>query len=212
MPSTSRHQCLIYEGSPARHLTALTALIRQKLSDNYRCLYLNSPPMVAGLRSYLYAAGVDVPKEVVKGQLVLSSDRGHLKNGSFDIDWMLTLLNDAVDQALKDGYQGILASGDMSWEFGPEKNFSKLLEYEWRLEELFEEQPTLSGICQYHADTLPREVMRHGLISHESIFINETLSRLNSHYMNRKSFNVHSPHHADIDRTINSLCNSPTTQ
>jgi hypothetical protein len=83
--------------------------------------------MVAGMRSYLYAAGVDVPKAVMEGRLVLSSDRGHLNNGSFDIDRMLTLLNEAVAQALKDRYQGLWVTGDMSWEFGPEKGFSKLM-------------------------------------------------------------------------------------
>jgi hypothetical protein len=207
MPHDSRHQCLIYEGSPARHLTALTALIRQHLNKNYRCLYLNSPPMVAGMRSYLYAAGVDVPKAVMEGKLVLSSDRGHLNNGSFDIDRMLTLLNEAVAQALKDGYQGLWVTGDMSWEFGPEKGFSKLMEYEWRLEELFHAQPALSGICQYHADTLPPEVMKTGLMTHQSIFINETLSQLNAHYFSRKSSAAHLPSNADLDTVITRLCN-----
>jgi hypothetical protein len=207
MQHTPRHQCLIYKGSPAPHLPGFTALIRQKLSENHRCLYLNSPPMVAGMRSYLYAAGVDVPQEVMKGRLILSSDRGHLKNGSFDIDRMLTLLNEAVGLALKDGYQGLWATGDMSWEFGPEKSFSKLMEYEWRLEGLFQTQPALSGICQYHADTLPHEVMRQGLMTHQAIFINDTLSRLNAHYISAKSSTAHRPSHADIDSVINRLYN-----
>jgi hypothetical protein len=163
--------------------------------------------MVAGMRSYLYAAGVDVPKAVMEGRLVLSSDRGHLNNGSFDIDRMLTLLNEAVAQALKDRYQGLWVTGDMSWEFGPEKGFSKLMEYEWRLEELFHAQPTLSGICQYHADTLPREAMRTGLMTHQAIFINETLSRLNAHYFSRKSSAAHLLSNADLDTVITSLCN-----
>lgn len=132
-----RHQCLVYEGSPAPHLPGLAALLRQKLRENYRCLYLNSPPMVAGMRSYLFAAGMDVPKEVTKGGLVLSSDTMHLLNGRFYSDRMLRMLDDAVEEALKDGYRGLWATGDMSWEFGPEKDFSKLLEYEWRLEEFF---------------------------------------------------------------------------
>ena len=34
-------------------------------------------------------------------------------------------------RALDDGYSGLWATGDMSWEFGPAKDFSMLLEYEW---------------------------------------------------------------------------------
>lgn len=182
MPEMPRHQCLVYEGSPAAHLPALVSFIRLKLKENNRCLYLNSPPMVAGLRSYLFAVGVDVPKEIANGSLVLSSDTGHLQNGGFSIDRMLGILNDAVTQAMNDGYQGLLATGDMSWEFGPERNFSKLLEYERRLEELFRKYPTICGICQYHKDTLPAETVRQGILIHPAIFINETLSRLNPAY------------------------------
>ncbi len=69
---------MIYEGSPAKHLPGLSQLIKEKLRANHRCLYLNSPPMVAGIRSYLAAAGIDVAEEVKNGSLVLSSDSGHL--------------------------------------------------------------------------------------------------------------------------------------
>jgi hypothetical protein len=48
---------------------------------------------------------------------------------------MLRTLEQTLDQALNDRYEGLWASGDMDWEFGPEKDFSKLLEYEWQLEE-----------------------------------------------------------------------------
>lgn len=160
-------------------------MAEQKLKENNRCLYLNSPTMVAGFRSYLFARGVDVSKEITKGSLVTSSDDKHLVDGRFDIDLMLSMLTEAVDKALNDGYCGLWATGDMSWEFGPEKDFSKLLEYEWRLEELFNKQPSLSGICQYHSERLPQEAMMHGIQTHREIFINETLSRVNPHYSER---------------------------
>jgi len=206
MQPLPRHQCLIYEGSPAAQLPVLAAVIRKKLKENKRCLYLNSPPMVAGLRSYLFAAGVDVPAEVQQGSLVLSSDSGHLHNELFDIDRMVSLLNGAVSKALDDGYEGVWATGDMSWEFGPKKDFSKLLEYEWRLEELFHQQPTLSGMCQYHTDSLPSNVVRQGVLTHQAVFINDTLSRLNSHYVRRESFHAELEVSAEVDDAVKVLC------
>ena len=211
MPQDPRHQCLVYEGSPAPQLSALSTVIRQKLDENYRCLYLHSPSMVAGMRSYLFAAGIDVTKEILEGSLMLSSTNAHLLEGRFNIDRMIGMLEEAVQQALQDGYRGLWASGDLSREFGPEKNFSKLLDYEWRLEELFQTQPALSGICQYHADTLPPEVMRHGLVTHPSLFINQTLSRLNPHYVERKSFALQSSNTPTLDQTITGLCTVPDT-
>ena len=205
MSQVSRHQCFVYKGSPAPHLPGLSALIRQKLNENYRCLFLHSPAMVTGMRSYLFAAGSEVTKEIVKGSLVLSSSNAHLVEGCFIIDRMLGMLENALHQALHDGYQGLWATGDMSREFGPERNFSKLLEYEWRLEQLLQAHPALSGVCQYHADTLPHDVLRDGLLTHPSFYINETLSRVNPHYVERKAFNSPAYNSAGLDETITGL-------
>ena len=177
-----RHQCLVYEGAPSRQLPALAATMRQMLAANYRCLYLNSPVMVAGISSYLAAQGVDVAHEVSKTRLVLSSDQSHLSGENFAVDKMIGKLEYAVVQALRDGYQGLWATGDMSWEFGSERNLQKLLGYERQLEELFRRQPQLCGICQYHGDLLPHEILRQSLMTHRAVFINETLSRINPQY------------------------------
>jgi len=180
---------MIYDGSPANRLRSIATCILAKLGANYRCLYLNSPPMVAGLRSYLAAAGVDVAGEVRRGSLILTSDQTHLLEDHFDPARMLGMIEEAIRRSLSDGYRGLFATGDMSWEFGPERNFEKLLEYEQGLEELFVRYPHLSGICQYHQDTLPLDAVRTGLYSHRALFVNETLSRMN-------------PHHADADLLV----------
>lgn len=178
---------MIYKGAPSRHLQALAVVAGQKLKENRRCLYLDTPPMVAGMRCYLSAVRVDVEQEAAKGSLVLSSDRSHLVDGRFDVDAMLRMLEDTVSQALRDGYAGLWAAGDMTWELGPQNDFSKLMEYEWRLEEAFQKHPQLCGICMYHRDTLPTEALAVGLESHRSVFINETLSRVNPHYVQADS-------------------------
>ena len=174
---------MIYEGAPSHYLPALAATIRDKLADNHRCLYLNSQPMVAGMRSYLSACGVDVAACVRKGSLVLSSSHDHLLDGEFDGDRMLGLLVDAVEQASKDGYKGLWATGDMSWQFGPRGDFRQLLDYEMKLEKYFRTEARLSGVCQYHADTLPSDVMKKAEILHQSVFISATLSRVNPSYL-----------------------------
>src|SRR5579863_103980 len=205
MDPASRHQCLIYEGPPSRHLPALANLIRQKLNQNIRCLYLDSPVMVAGLRCYLAAAGIDVAQELAKAGLVLSSEQRHLSKGCFDVDRMMHTLDDSLQQALNDGYSGLWATGDMTWELGPQKDFAKLLEYEWRLEEFIREHPALGGICQYHADTLPRAVLQQGLTTHQSIFVNETLSRINPHYRYPESYGDQVAMNPELEAVIDRL-------
>lgn len=141
----SRHQCMIYEGSPSKILHSLAAIIYGKLKDGYRCLYLNSTPMVAGMSSTLASINVDLKTEIEKGSLVLSSEPVS-PDGIFETKYMLTKLEDLLEQALHDGYKGLWASGDMTWEFGRTNDFSKLLEYELGLEEIFHRRKELCGM------------------------------------------------------------------
>jgi hypothetical protein len=180
--SESRHQCLIYEGAPSGQLPALAAMVKRKLGENHRCAYLNSRPMVAGMRSCLSGMGIDIGHEVSRGRLVLSSEPVG-PWGRFDEDVMLQKLEGDLDQALKDGYDGFWVTGDMTWEFGHESNFVKLMNYEHRLEELMQRRPELGGICQYHRDTLPADVPDKALLTHRTVFVNATLSYVNSKYV-----------------------------
>ena len=158
------------------------------------------------MRSCLWAAGVYVSEEVAKASLILSSEQNHLVDGQFDIDLMIHMLQDQVEQALKDGYRGLWAVGDMTWELGSEKNFEKLIEYEWRLEEYFRKQPALSGVCQYHVDTMPAEAAKQGLLTHPALFFNETLSRMNPCFVEPRSNTENAASDFTVDEVMSYLC------
>jgi len=207
MKQTSRHQCIIYAGAPSQKLSTMAAAMVQKMNDGYRCLYMNSASMVAGMRSCLASMGIDVPSLLAEKRIVLSSEPVS-EDEDFDIGQMLQKLEDMLDEALKDGYKGLWASGDMTWELGSEKNFEKLLEYESKLEALFQRRKELHGICQYHYDTLPAEVLRHGLVMHRTVFINETLSRLNPHFISSGLPTATTAANPLLDEMIAELCQS----
>lgn len=199
----SRHQCQIYEGAPSATLPATAATIDQKLKENLRCMYLNSPPMTASLRDYLSSAGIDVEQRIAEGALILSSEQEHLAGGRFDADRMLNMLERAIDQAVGDGYKGLWACGDMAWELGRRYDADQLLEYEWKLEGIFRRRPELSGICQYRADTVPRDLIKYGLAAHRAIFVSATLSRINPHYL--APFTKSAPH-PELGDIVDELC------
>lgn len=177
----SRHKCLIYDGHPSEQLPVIVPLLMDGLHQNRRCLYLGDPQMLQMVDSALADKGVDVGRETRRGALVFSSDRSHLRNG-FDPYSMVGMLTDLTDDALRDGFQGLCATGDMMWELGSEKNFDLLLEYEALLEQLFREKP-ISGICQYHRKTVPGHAIREALLAHRSVYIGDELNHDNLFYI-----------------------------
>ncbi|HYI78914.1 MAG TPA: MEDS domain-containing protein, partial [Chryseolinea sp.] len=95
--------------------------------------------------------------------------------------------------------------GDMTWEFGPAKDFSKLMEYEMGLEEMFRRRTELCGICQYHHDTLPQDAMRQSLLIHPTLVINETLKFMNPYYL-KSNWPTDLNTNKKLDGTIGELC------
>jgi MEDS: MEthanogen/methylotroph, DcmR Sensory domain len=173
---------MVYDGPAGRHLRPISRTVRDKLIDHYRCIYLNSEPMIAEFRTYLAAAGVDVELELRQSNLILSSERPHLVRGRFEIRVMLETLQTALDRALSDGYIGLWATGDMTWEMGRDHDVMKLLQYEWRLERFIQSHPQFGGVCQYHVNSFPMGLLDQAVALHPEIYVNETLSILNAKY------------------------------
>lgn len=210
MPSSvkpaPRHQCLFHDGASPRQLSALATVARTKLERNYRCMYFDSFTAIAAMRQALEAAGVHVEREVVEGRLLLCADRKHLAGGYFDPDRMIRSLEIAYEEALNDGFEGLWASGDMAWELGPRMDYSGLLEYEQRLERFMEQNAAMSGICQYHVSTLSRAALRHGLLTHQSLFFSENLSMVNPYFLEPQSSVQKTAHPLLLDAAIGRLC------
>jgi hypothetical protein len=155
--------------------------LKEGLRSNWRCLYLGSPDMVQMIDGGLRQTGVDITSEMKRGALLFSSERSYLENGSFDPRAMINGLCELIDGAVRDGFEGLCATGDMKWELGPDENFNLLMEYEALLERVFRDKP-LMGICQYHRDVIPPRTLREALLSHRSAYIGHTLNRDNLFY------------------------------
>jgi signal transduction histidine kinase len=178
----SRHKCLIYDGDPSEQLPVVVPLLKDGLETNWRCLYLGDPQMVRMVDGALAAHGVDTGRETTRGALVLSSGRDHLAGGQFDPRAMIAGLRAMIDGAVRDGFEGLCATGDMRWELGDDGNFDRLLEYEALLEQVFHERP-LRGICQYRRDVIPAPAVRDALLTHRSTYIGDVLNRDNLFYI-----------------------------
>lgn len=179
--TAGRHRCLIYEGDPSEQFPVIVPLMKEALREGRRCLYLGDPAMIVRLGRALDSAGVDTGREAGRGALVFSSDRSYLSHG-FEPAAMVGMLRGLVESALRDGFSGLWASGDMRWELEDDANFARLGEYEARLEKAFDDLP-LSGVCQYHRHTVPPDALRAAFLAHRSVYVGQTLHADNFYYL-----------------------------
>ncbi|HXG55051.1 MAG TPA: MEDS domain-containing protein, partial [Vicinamibacterales bacterium] len=124
------HLCMYYDSTEQRS-AVVAEYVRLGLEKNERCLCVADEQALPGIVLALSRAGVEVPHERRRGRLLLLSPRdAHLQGGRFDAEGMMTLLDDAVEQAVDDGFNGLRAVGDMSWILDGVPGTDRVFEYE----------------------------------------------------------------------------------
>lgn len=175
------HICTLY-ASPEEQLKAAVEYIKAGLGRGERCLYICGEHTPTELRAALRAAGVAVKAEEARGALLLVTKLdGHLKGGHFGAEKMISLLRQAVQDALDAGFAGLCAAGDMGWVMDGAPGTEELAEYESRLNEFFANNKAL-GLCQYNRTTLPHEFLDHCIATHPVVRMEGPIGLRNPFY------------------------------
>lgn len=188
MPTTPRivyqqgdHVCTLFS-SPEEQQTAAIEYIRQGLERRERCLYVCGEQTPDEFRRALTAAGIDAATEEQRGALVLlTKEHGHLKGGTFSASRMIGLLREAVESALKDGFEGLCAAGDMTWILDEAPGSEEFAEYEALLNHFYTTNRAL-GLCQYNRRRLPAAILDHGMATHPVVRIDGPILLTNPFY------------------------------
>ncbi len=142
------HLCCIYE-TEEEHRAALTPLLRQGLERREKVLYIVDNHTTEAILDYLRADGVDVEPYLASGQLAMRTrDDTYVKDGNFDPDAMIALLQERTKQALTDGYTALRVTSEMTWSLRDPPGSERLIEYEAKANHLFPDNQCLA-ICQY---------------------------------------------------------------
>lgn len=199
------HVCTLY-ASPQEQLAAAIEYIRGGLARGERCLYVCGEHTPQELRAALLDSGIDVAAEEARGALVLvTKHEAHLKGGSFSPDNMISLLHQAVMEALDAGFSGLCAAGDMSWVLDEAPGTENLAEYESRLNEFYANHRAL-GLCQYNRSTLPPVMLDHCIATHPVIRIEGPIALENPFYEQpRQAIGRKAAHPRRLVRKMHSL-------
>ncbi len=180
------HACFSVR-SRKEQVLVTSEFIRIGLERNESCLFLGDPVLVAKVADALSDAGVDLRGEAQRGALLLRSERDYLVDGRLESKAMVVCLLKAVSEAVKAGFAGLRATGDVLWELGTEVDVRTLLEYEPALDAAFVGKKFL-GLCQYKENSFSPKYLRNMLLSHPKVVTDGNVHQENRYYKCVESF------------------------
>jgi hypothetical protein len=114
----------------------------------------------------LRGRGVDVHAESRRGGLaILDASAAYLVHGSFEPERTMKVFNDAIEQALGDGFTGLRAAADMTWALSVPDAAEHLIVYEALLRTLFATCRG-TGLCLYDRSRMPLSILNGALVTH----------------------------------------------
>ena len=165
------HLCILYK-TEEEHRRVFTEFLRQGLERNEKILYIINAHSADTILKYLKSDGIAIEEYRKKGQItILTADESYTKEGIFDPDKMIQMLQKETDTALEQGYAALRVTGEMSWALRNLPGSERLIEYENNLNDFFPTAQCLA-ICQYNMEKFEADILLQVVHTHPFIIIN----------------------------------------
>ncbi|WP_257449664.1 MEDS domain-containing protein [Archangium lipolyticum] len=135
--------------SPEEEYEVLRSYIKEGIDAGEKTVHICDPCRRQEHLKYLEQMGIPTDDCTRTGQLeVLGWNEAYLKNGRFDSETMMALLEELVMTSRAEGFSRIRMMGHMEWAIDERPGLEQVLEYEARVNHLLNrlEQP---AICVY---------------------------------------------------------------
>ncbi|RKD97071.1 MEDS domain-containing protein [Halopiger aswanensis] len=196
------HFALIYD-SPDDQFAAVVPFLRQGLERGERCVYVTDEDSVDAVRTALRDGGIDVDAAVASGALVIETFQDtYLRNGSFDVDEMMSFYGDVIDETVAE-YEGFRLAAEMSWILESDVAIEETMAYESKVNALFDDEDAVA-VCQYDRNRFPPEIIRDVVRVHPHLIYDDTVCH-NFYYTPPEEFcGPNQPAH-ELDRMLGTL-------
>ena len=169
------HICCLYN-SEEQLVSTVAGFLAEGLARNERCWYVPSGVETAAVRAAMKRRGIDVAAESRRSALQFLDSNDAYIRGGFDPEQTMQLFNEAIEQALSDGFNGFRAAADMSWALAIGDGTESLIAYEALLKMLFASAPA-TGLCLYDRRRMPLQVVNGVLLTHPVVAVASGFAR-----------------------------------
>ncbi len=157
------HVCCIYSNH-AELAETVADFLAAGLRRNERCWYVASHREDRDVRAALRVRQIDVRNEIERGALrVIKATDAYLIDGKFNPEETVRVFNNAIEEALADGFSGFRAAAEMSWAL--DGGLDRVIVYEALLRTTFAACRVI-GLCLYHRKRMPVAIINGALATH----------------------------------------------
>ena len=130
---SQRHICAFFHSRDEEY-RALLPFIREGIERGEKAFHIVGPHLLEDHRHRLREAGIDTDTASARGQLVVKRwQDAYLRDGHFDQDRMLALIEEVLSSGPKEGYSLTRLVAHMEWALEDFPGVNDLVEYETRL-------------------------------------------------------------------------------
>ncbi|SDQ89996.1 MEDS domain-containing protein [Halopelagius longus] len=196
------HLALIYE-SKTEQYAAVVPYLRQGIERGERCMCVIDDSTEAELLAALRGAGIDADAAVESGQLTFHTvEETYLRDGTFEPDGMIDIYGEIIEET-KAEYPALRISAEISWLAEGGTPLEKFMEYESRINELFDEEDCIA-LCQYDRRSFPSETIRDVIRTHPHLIYDGTVCH-NFYHVPPEDFFDPDDAEQEVDRMMGTL-------
>jgi hypothetical protein len=130
---TDRHICAFFH-SPDEEYRVLLPFIKEGIERGEKAFHIVDPRLMEDHSRRLQDAGINTEAAARRGQLVVKRwQDAYLRDGHFDQDRMLALIEEVLSAGPKEGYSLTRLVAHMEWALEDFPGVNDLVEYETRL-------------------------------------------------------------------------------
>jgi hypothetical protein len=128
-----RHVCAFFDSADDEY-RVLMPFIEAGFAENDRAFHITDPTLRAAHLDRLRGAGIDVEAAEQREQLeVRTWEQAYLREGHFDQDAMLSLIEEVLQEGPRRGFRLTRLVAHMEWALEDRPGVNDLVEYETRL-------------------------------------------------------------------------------
>lgn len=168
------HLVFLYEEKDViSNANIIADYISSRIIKNEKCVFISGDIDTEIIEKRLRLT-IDFEKSISSGQLsILNKNDLYSKDGEFIPKEIILLLKSLATKAIKDGYKAFAITGEISWVLEREDGFSRIMDYEYALnDEVFGSYP-VSAICRYNINKMSSYMIKNIIEVHPLVIWNK---------------------------------------